>query len=142
MATELTEYALPGRISPDDYRQAKADLGAHGLCLLEGALDPDRVSQLRTLIMKLAEQEIADGTDYVYEGGSNQRIWSLLRKGEAFIELAKDRPCSVSWTTCSGSASFSRISTSNIAGPGGPPMFMHADQSFLPPPWASRSSPT
>ena len=135
MATELTDYALPERIAPDDFRQAKSDLATHGLCLLEGALDPGRVSQLRSLIMELAEREIADGTDYVYEDGSNQRIWSLLRKGEPFIELAKDPTVMKLMNHLLGFGFLLSNLDVNIAGPGGPPMFMHADQSFLPPPW-------
>src|SRR5258706_4587080 len=89
MTGDLKE-SLPERIAPDDMTQAKQDLADHGFCLLEGALSPERVAALRARIMELADHEIADGTDYVYDGGANQRVWSLLRKDGMFIELACD----------------------------------------------------
>src|SRR5437762_5703078 len=72
MTGDLTE-SLPARIAPTDIVQAKADLAEHGFCLLEGALSPDRVAALRARVMELAEQEVADGVDYVYDDGANQR---------------------------------------------------------------------
>jgi len=126
---------LPARISPTDRDQAKADLATHGFCLLEGALSPDRVVSLRARIMELAEQEIADGTDYVYERGANQRVWSLLRKDEMFIELAAEPVVMQLMEHLLGFNFLLSNIDVNIAGPGGQPMFMHADPSFLPPPW-------
>src|SRR5690242_18313003 len=81
---------LPALIEATDLAQAKQDLADHGFCLIKDLLPADRVNALRGRIMELAEREIADGTDYVYENGANQRVWSLLRKGEMFAELACD----------------------------------------------------
>src|SRR5437870_3452872 len=55
-----------------DLDRARADLAEHGYCLLEGALEPERCRALRDRLDELATQEIADGTDYVYENGANQ----------------------------------------------------------------------
>jgi ectoine hydroxylase-related dioxygenase (phytanoyl-CoA dioxygenase family) len=134
MSGDRTE-ALPARISPSDLSQAKADLAEHGFCLLEGALSPERVAQLRSRIMELAEQEVADGTDYVYEGGANQRVWSLLRKDEMFLELAAEPVVMQLMEHLLGFNFLLSNIDVNIAGPGGQPMFLHADQSFMPPPW-------
>src|SRR5947199_8375875 len=90
MSGDLTE-TLPARVSPDDLVEAKADLATHGFCLLDGALTPERAAKLRSRIMELAEQEVADGTDYGYEGGANQRVWSLLRKDDMSLDLAAER---------------------------------------------------
>jgi len=73
-----------------DLAQGKADLAEHGYCLLEGLLPPDRVAETRARLVEVAQQEIADGTDYVYENGSNQRVWTLLNKGQCFIDIAVD----------------------------------------------------
>src|SRR5690349_18666637 len=86
---DLTEL-LPRRIAPSDISQAKAHLAEYGFCLIEGALTPERVESLRTRIIELATQEVADGTDYVYENGANQRVWSLLRKDDMFMQLATE----------------------------------------------------
>lgn len=114
---------------------AHADLDEHGYCLIENALPAERVRSLRDRLSELAEQEIRDGTDYVYENGCNQRVWQLLNKGKMFEELAED-PFGLKLTARMLGPEFllSNIDA-NIAGPGGNPMFLHADQSFAPPPW-------
>jgi ectoine hydroxylase-related dioxygenase (phytanoyl-CoA dioxygenase family) len=134
MSGDLTE-TLPARISTTDVVQAKADLATHGFCLLDGALSPDRVAALRERVMQLAAQEVADGTDYVYEGGANQWVWSLLRKDELFVELAAEPVVMELMEHLLGFNFLLSNINVNIAGPGGHPMFLHADQSFLPPPW-------
>jgi len=118
-----------------DYDRAKADLDQHGYCLIEGALPPDRVAALRARLIELAEAEIADGTDYVYDGGANQRVWTLLNKGEMFEELAPDALILRLMGHLLGPDFLLSNIDANIAGPGGTPMFMHADESFVPPPW-------
>jgi ectoine hydroxylase-related dioxygenase (phytanoyl-CoA dioxygenase family) len=85
--------------------------------------------------MQLAAQEVADGTDYVYEGGANQWVWSLLRKDELFVELAAEPVVMELMEHLLGFNFLLSNINVNIAGPGGHPMFLHADQSFLPPPW-------
>ena len=118
-----------------DLKKAKADLGEHGYCLIEGLLTPERVAELRGRLAELAEQEIADGTDYVYEDGSNQRIWTLLNKGQMFVDLALDATVEELMNHLLGYGFLLSNIDANIAGPGGKPMFIHADQSYVPPPW-------
>ncbi|HMC80605.1 MAG TPA: phytanoyl-CoA dioxygenase family protein [Acidimicrobiia bacterium] len=119
----------------NDQDRARADLATHGYCLIEGALAPDRVAAIRNRLDELCQSEIADGTDYVYEGGSNQRVWNLLNKGGVFEELAQE-PLVLGLVEHLLDFGFllSNIDA-NAAGPGGSPMFLHADQSFVPPPW-------
>src|SRR5260221_2255364 len=129
----MSELTLPDRTT--DLAQAKADLATHGFCLMDGALTRERTARVRDRIMQLAAKEVADGTDYVYENGANQRVWSLLRKDAMFIELACD-PTVIDLMDHLLGFNFllSNINV-NIAGPGGQPMFLHADQSFVPTPW-------
>src|SRR5688500_7226802 len=134
MSGDLTD-TVPARISPTDITQAKVDLATHGFCLLEGALTPERVAALRDRIMELAAQEVADGTDYVYDGGANQRVWSLLRKDDLFVELTAEPVVMQLMEHLLGFNFLLSNIDVNIAGPGGQPMFLHADQSFMPPPW-------
>jgi ectoine hydroxylase-related dioxygenase (phytanoyl-CoA dioxygenase family) len=118
-----------------DLDRARADLAEHGYCLVEGALEPDRCRALRDRLDELATEEIADGTDYVYEDGANQRVWTLLNKGQLFIDLALDPLVLTLMDHLLGFGFLLSNIDANIAGPGGQPMFMHADQSFVPPPW-------
>jgi ectoine hydroxylase-related dioxygenase (phytanoyl-CoA dioxygenase family) len=118
-----------------DLRQAKADLAEHGFCLLEGALSDDRRRALRDRIVELAAAEVADGTDYVYEGGANQRVWTLLNKGQMFVDLAVEPVVLDLMEHLLGFGFLLSNIDANIAGPGGAPMFLHADQSFVPSPW-------
>lgn len=118
-----------------DLERAEADLAEHGYCLIEGALEPERLEALRTRLDEQAAAEIADGTDYVYENGCNQRVWTLLNKGEVFVELAQDPVVLSLIEHLLGHQCLLSNIDANITGPGGPPMFLHADQSFAPPPW-------
>jgi ectoine hydroxylase-related dioxygenase (phytanoyl-CoA dioxygenase family) len=132
MSAELTSAGPAPTIDLD---QAKADLREHGYCLIAGALDAERTQHLRDRILGIAAREIDDGTDYVYDEGANQRVWNLLRKGDEFIELVKDPTV---WLLMDHLLDFGFLLSNidvNIAGPGGQPMFMHADQSFVPSPW-------
>ena len=137
MSGDLTETlpGLPARIAPDDVEQAKADLADYGFCLIEGALSAARVATLRARVIELAAQEVAEGIDYVYDGGANQRVWSLLRKDDLFIELACDPVVTGLMEHLLGFNFLLSNIDVNIAGPGGQPMFLHGDQSFMPPPW-------
>ena len=118
-----------------DLTQAKADLASLGYCLLEGLMTPAQVAAVRGRIVELADAEIADGTDYVYEGGANQRVWTLLNKGDVFVDLALDPTVADLMNHLLGFGWLLSNIDANIAGPGGKPMFLHADQSFAPPPW-------
>ena len=118
-----------------DLAAAKADLAEHGYCLVQGLLPPDRVADTRARLAEQARQEIEDGTDYVYENGSNQRVWTLLNKGQCFIDLALDPTVGSLMEHLLGFDFLLSNIDANIAGPAGNPMFVHADQSFVPEPW-------
>jgi ectoine hydroxylase-related dioxygenase (phytanoyl-CoA dioxygenase family) len=119
----------------EDLDRARADLAEHGYCLVAGALNADRVSTLRTRIQELAEEEIESGTDYVHENGSNQRVWTLLNKGQMFVDLALDPMARQMMDHLLGFGFLLSNIDANMAGPGGQPMFLHADQSYVPSPW-------
>jgi ectoine hydroxylase-related dioxygenase (phytanoyl-CoA dioxygenase family) len=118
-----------------DLDRARADLAEHGYCLIEELLPADRRAGVRARLVEQAAAEIADGTDYVYEGGANQRVWTLLNKGDCFVELALDPVVLDLMEHLLGSDFLLSNIDANIAGPGGKPMFLHADQSFVPTPW-------
>jgi ectoine hydroxylase-related dioxygenase (phytanoyl-CoA dioxygenase family) len=118
-----------------DLTAARADLAEHGYCVIEGVLGADRLAATRARLAEVAAAEIADGTDYVYEDGANQRVWTLLNKGPEFVDLALDPTVGGLMAELLGPVFLLSNLDANIAGPGGKPMFIHADQSFVPPPW-------
>lgn len=119
----------------NDLVKARADLAELGYCLIEDVLPRERAHELRGRVADLAAAEIADGSDYVYENGCNQRVWTLLNKGDEFVDLAFDPTVTELMTHLLGFGFLLSNIDANIAGPGGNPMFLHADQSFAPPPW-------
>jgi len=130
----MTETIAPGEPTTDLAR-ARADLDEHGYCLLAGVSPPERTAELRERVAALARREIEDGTDYVYEDGANQRVWTLLNKGDEFVEVALDAAVEPLVEHLLGPDWLISNIDANIAGPGGKPMFLHADQSFVPTPW-------
>jgi ectoine hydroxylase-related dioxygenase (phytanoyl-CoA dioxygenase family) len=118
-----------------DAAQARMDLAEHGYCVLEGALTAERTADLRDRLATLAADEVRRGVDYVYDGGANQRVWNLLNKGDEWVELVLD-PLALDMAEHLLWPGFLLSNLdANIAGPGGSPMFLHADQSYCPPPW-------
>src|SRR5262249_24013576 len=114
--------------TPAEMAAYKAALDEHGYCLVEGALSPARLATLRDTLVRVAAEEIANGTDYVYEDGSNQRVSVLLNKGRVFQELVQEPPPL-------GPGFLLSTTTANIPGPGGKPMFLHSDTDYVPPPF-------
>src|SRR5215471_1273347 len=118
-----------------DLESARAELAEQGYCVIEGVLPEARRRELLADLQRLAAQEIAQETDYVYDGGSNQRIWNLLRKGRLYEDLVQHPlGCELMEELLGGEFLLGNIAA-NITGPGGRAMFLHADQSYVPPPW-------
>ncbi|HLF99913.1 MAG TPA: phytanoyl-CoA dioxygenase family protein [Acidimicrobiia bacterium] len=130
----MADVIAPGTPTTD-LGQAKADLDEYGYCLLADALPADHRAAVRARLAEIAAQEIVDGTDYVYDDGANQRVWTLLNKDDCFVELALDDQVGRLMAHLLGPDYLISNLDANIAGPGGNPMFLHADQSFVPPPW-------
>jgi ectoine hydroxylase-related dioxygenase (phytanoyl-CoA dioxygenase family) len=128
-----------------DAEQAKADLAAFGCCLLADALAPAQLAATRSRLIEVAAKERADGTALLEHDGANQRVWQLLNRGPEFVELACNplvldimnsllgRP---PWGMDALDDGLPQILLSNIAaniaGPGGLPMALHADQVHIP----------
>jgi hypothetical protein len=126
-----------------DLDQAKRDLADLGVCVLAGALTPDALSRVRTQLYAAAEEDLrldrpsgGKGADY---DPANQRVWGLLNRGQAFIDLV-EHPASVEILTEVLGPDFLLSSISaNITGPGHGGMVMHCDQLFVPQPWPEKA---
>ena len=110
-----------------DMARHKAELAEQGYCLVHNALEPAQLDELRETLVRVAAEEIANGTDYVYEDGSNQRVWVLLNKGRCFEELVQNEIALELVGHLLGPSFLLSNVNANIAGPGGKPMFLHSD---------------
>lgn len=119
-----------------DYATAERDLREHGYCLLESLLPDEKLQELRSRLAEVVEQERRDGTAYLYDKDS-QRVFSLHNKGDVFLETIEHPVVLRLMESILGYNFLLSSSHANIAGPGGDPMDLHADQTFVPPPWPS-----
>ncbi|GAA0911533.1 hypothetical protein GCM10009549_22790 [Streptomyces thermoalcalitolerans] len=110
------------------------DLREYGYCLLERPISEREFKQLRKRLLDVVKKEREDGSAFLYDGG-NQRVFSLLNKGEEF-ERSVRVPLVLDLMEEVLGFNFLLSSThANIAGPGGAAMNIHADQTFARPPW-------
>ena len=121
--------------TPEQMVRYKAELEEQGYTLVEGALPREKIDELRAKLVELAADEIASGTDYVYENGSNQRVWVLLNKGAIFEDLVQNEVVLELVGHLLGPGFLLSNVNANIAGPGGKPMFLHSDTDYVPAPF-------
>lgn len=107
-----------------------------GYCVVADVLSPDEVAALRGALVELARQEREAGvTQLGAEGPHNQRVYALTHKGEEFRTLLEHPVLWALMEHALGPEFLLSSITANIAGPGGPPMALHSDQGYIPPPW-------
>ena len=118
-----------------DLEEAQASLAAKGYCIVENVLSPDETKALKDRLIAVAAAEREAGTAHLgMEGPQNQRVWCMLNKGHEFVELVQ-HPVAIQLMTAQLGPEFLLSSiTANIAGPSGPPMILHTDQGYIPPP--------
>jgi ectoine hydroxylase-related dioxygenase (phytanoyl-CoA dioxygenase family) len=134
------EPRSPEPRSTKDLDGAVADLREHGACVVAGALDGELLAEVRTALYRAAESDRKYGLaeDYQYGGDDhvNQRVWNLPSHDPVFCALA-EHPIAlrfvqevIGWPALLSSMS------ANITATGGQSMILHADQGYMPRPWA------
>jgi ectoine hydroxylase-related dioxygenase (phytanoyl-CoA dioxygenase family) len=118
-----------------DMARYKGELEEQGYCLVRDALEPTQLEELRETLVRVAAAEVANGTDYVYEHGANQRVWVLLNKGRCFEQLVQHEIALELVGHLLGPSFLLSNVNANITGPGGKPMFLHSDQDYVPSPF-------
>ncbi|MFI5796306.1 phytanoyl-CoA dioxygenase family protein [Streptomyces sp. NPDC051677] len=119
----------------DDLETARKDLAAFGCARLGGALSNTEVREIREAVAQAAEEEVREGTDYLYSNGSNQRVWSLFNRGETFLRLAEHSSALALMETALGPKPLVSNLSANITGSGGTAMVPHWDQDWAERPW-------
>ena len=139
-----------------DLARAKADLDAHGYCLVADALAPSELQRVRERLVEQAEAEqraelaYRDGgrgqhvvDDFgrlradaftAQNGGVNQRVWMLANKGRCFRELIAHPLVDALVGHVLGERFILSQMSANIARPGGVRMGLHTDQWWMPQP--------
>lgn len=84
---KVTPGAFPRLPKPtDDLEQVKTDIEEFGYGLFK-ALTPEQCTILKKAIQEQAAGENQAGVGQEDGGGANQRIWTLINKGEEFLDL-------------------------------------------------------
>lgn len=139
-----------------DLDRARADLAEFGYCLVADALTQAQVTSLRARLLEQAEAEekaavgcfdqgpgqvtsTADGrldrtATLPGRGGVNQRVQTLLNKGQVFCDLVVNPVILDMVGYWLGESFLLSTTNANIANPGGTPMRLHTDQWWMPPP--------
>jgi ectoine hydroxylase-related dioxygenase (phytanoyl-CoA dioxygenase family) len=142
-----------------DWQQVYEDLKLHGVSLVANALSASELKTARTRLAEQAESERLEGRAFLEDGSSsdghyvtgpeqpNQRVLNLISKGEIFRMIAeRAEPLALIQRVFAETYAYPEDAirryelddvlissmSANIAGPGGLPMTLHADQGFTP----------
>lgn len=137
MSTSTTQ-ARPAPTT--DLDKALADLDAFGACIVEKALEPEKLAETHAALYRAAEADRKYGwsQDYQYGGDDhvNQRIWNLPSRDPVFCSLV-EHPVAMHFVRqVLGWPALLSSMSANITAGGGQSMVLHADQGYMPPPWS------
>src|SRR5215470_19331985 len=77
------------KLSAAEQARYQSELEEQGYCVVPDTLAPAELEEVRETLIRVAAEEIANDTDYVYDDGANQRVWVLLNKGRCFEGLVQ-----------------------------------------------------
>ena len=125
-----------------DLAQGLRNIAEYGLTIVPDVLTGDVLNRARDALYRAADSDRARQREQKFslddaQDDTNRRVWNVLSRDPvfedmAFHPLALDYVKAVlGWPALLGNIS------ANITGPGGGEMVLHADQIFVPEPWAS-----
>ncbi|EXJ68372.1 uncharacterized protein A1O5_08164 [Cladophialophora psammophila CBS 110553] len=120
----------------EDIDQVRRDLKEFGYGLVKNALTADQVQILAEAIRQQGRGEIEAGVA-ARDGGPNapnQRIWTLINKGQEFLDLLEHPLIDEVIPENLGEHFLVHSYSANIARPGNVPMMLHTDQVGIQPP--------
>lgn len=103
---------------------------------MKNALSPEEVKKLSSALKQQAAGETKAGVANT-DGGPkapNQRIWTLINKGQEFVDLLEHPLIEEMVPEILGEQAIINSYTANIARPGNVPMQLHTDQVAIQPP--------
>ncbi|OQV06343.1 hypothetical protein CLAIMM_10921 [Cladophialophora immunda] len=120
----------------EDIDQVRRDLKEFGYGLVKNALTRDQVELLAEAIRQQGRGEVEAGVA-ARDGGPNapnQRIWTLINKGQEFLDLLEHPLIDEVIPENLGEHFLVHSYSANIARPGNTPMMLHTDQVGIQPP--------
>jgi hypothetical protein len=119
-----------------DLDQVRRDLKEFGYGLVKDALTKDQVEVLAEAVRQQGRGEVDAGVS-ARDGGPkapNQRIWTLINKGQEFLDLLEHPLIDEIVPENLGEYFLVHSYSANIARPGNTPMMLHTDQVGIQPP--------
>jgi hypothetical protein len=120
----------------EDIDQVLADVRQWGYGLVANALSPAEITKLSSALRQQAKGEVDAGVAKNDGGahGPNQRIWTLINKGQEFHDLLEHPLIDDVVPDLLGDYFLIHSYSANIARPGNEPMMVHTDQVGIQPP--------
>jgi len=133
------KHYQPGMRLPqptEDLEQVKRDIREFGYGLVKNALTPEEVAILKKAVQQQAAGERKAGVANMDGGphGPNQRIWTLVNKGQEFLDLLEHPLIDEIIPEFLGEQALIHSYSANIVRPGNIPMQLHTDQVAIQPP--------
>jgi ectoine hydroxylase-related dioxygenase (phytanoyl-CoA dioxygenase family) len=125
-----------------DLDQGLRNIADYGLTIVPGVLQGDVLKRSREALYRAAEsdrtrgREQKFGLDYAHDD-TNQRVWNVLSRDPVFEDMAFHETAVAYVKAVLGWPALLGNISANITGPGGGEMVLHADQIFVPEPWAA-----
>lgn len=125
-----------------DLDQGLRNIADYGLTVVPGVLDGEALGRARDALYRAAESDRARGReqkfglDYAHDD-TNQRVWNVLSRDPVFEDMAFHATAVAYVKAVLGWPALLGNLSANITGPGGGEMVLHADQIFVPEPWAA-----
>jgi len=127
-----------------DMERARRDFSEFGYCLIRDAMSHTTVAAVRRRLIEQAQGEAALGIG-LFDGGPdqpNQRLWSLINKGQEFLDLLLNPIIPQMCIPFLGEGFLLGAYSANIARRGGEPQMLHYDQATIQPPLPFRTGLT
>ncbi|KAI7782931.1 hypothetical protein LA080_012805 [Diaporthe eres] len=120
----------------EDIEQVKRDIKEFGYGIVKNVLTPEQCAIMRKAVQEQAAGEREAGIAQM-DGGPeavNQRLWTLVNKGDDFLDLLNHPVIDEMIPWFLGEHAIITTYTANIARPGNLPMQLHTDQVAVQPP--------
>lgn len=124
-----------------DVDQARRDLSDTGVCIMRDALTPATLAEVRDALYRAGRSDRRRAREIKFEGDypeddTNQRVWNLPSRDPVFLDLVEHALALTFVRDILGWPALLSNISANITGPGGGEMVFHADQTYMPQPWA------
>ena len=139
MSVALALLDVPVPTAPPS--DALARLAHDGYCIVEGVLDAEKCTAMHAAVYRVArfDRESGWAQRYAFDEtlNANQRIWNLVSRDPVFCRLA-EHPLALSFVReVIGWPALLSGSSANIVNRHGAEEVLHADQTYMPEPWAT-----